>query len=874
MMIGVLIISSGLGYIAGVQETNKGTIEEILQKRWKASYDIVVKPVDSKSITEEVGLLEPNYQNGIAGGISFKQYELIKSMVDIEVAAPIAVLGNSRTGITFDEIRTAIKEPGVYKFTTEFMNDNGFKKEMKHKRSYYFTKGIWAPENGRLEGYDVYADWFNWFGILGTDTNQLTVAIDPIEENKLVGLEEAVYLDGKSRYFGDDRALITEGMDFTDNPEGTPVKFTGLPFLVSSEAFNTETYSYKIEKLNLAFENSDIANQTMKTVKLSGGETYLDTIKTNVVKTYNYDSKDAHRIFVGKLTGLDIETKKAFIPKKTDSFFSPLLRNRVTPLEYIVAESPFVEKWQHAYTIKPYIFEEFGERVYGYRNQVIYAEKDKDVPHIAPYFVGLFDPTKLNLSKDPLTELPMETYRPATGKLVLNKDGNPVNPPKSINNGGTPYSFLTSPPTLLTTLDAAKELLRYNPKMGEDMISVIRLKVAGVNDLSEASQEKLEKVANEIEAKTGLTAEITLGSSPQPVITKIPKVGPKESMGWIEQAWVKLGASFTIFTESKLGYSSMISIVILVAVVYVFSSNLVSFLARKKEFALLISIGWRNSQILKLLYTEALLLGTFAGILSGILAFISYMQSDVTIPILKYLIIGALGFFIYLIGAIWPAILARKIRPYEALRSGEMLKSSLRLLPVRGIVFMAFGHLIGKIKRNILAILSIMLPTALLLFFIFVTFRLKGILFTTWLGQYVSLEVGKAHYIAIGVALLVAILTTFQIMWQNVVERKGEIAILKAIGWKNNSIRSIILIEGILIGIVAGILGYIVGLSCIHFIYGQFPYQDFWLILAMIIPMIVGLLGSIVPAEMSVRIEPIQGMNGAPHYYSRNKFMA
>jgi ABC-type antimicrobial peptide transport system permease subunit len=54
---------------------------------------------------------------------------------------------------------------------------------------------------------------------------------------------------------------------------------------------------------------------------------------------------------------------------------------------------------------------------------------------------------------------------------------------------------------------------------------------------------------------------------------------------------VKLGTSFTIYTESKLGYSSMVSIVILVAVVYVFSSNLVSFLARKKELALLISLG-------------------------------------------------------------------------------------------------------------------------------------------------------------------------------------------------------------------------------------------------------------------------------------------
>jgi ABC-type lipoprotein release transport system permease subunit len=251
-----------------------------------------------------------------------------------------------------------------------------------------------------------------------------------------------------------------------------------------------------------------------------------------------------------------------------------------------------------------------------------------------------------------------------------------------------------------------------------------------------------------------------------------------------------------------------------------------------------------------------------ASVLSGALAFLSYVQSDVEISASKYLFIGLLGFVIYTGGAIWPALLARKIKPYEALRSGEMMKNSVRLFPAKGIVWMALGHLIGKIKRNSLAVLSIMLPTALLLFFIFVTFRLEGILFTTWLGQYVSLEIGKAHYIAIVVALLVAILTTFQIMWQNVSERKTEIAILKAVGWKNQSIRVLILIEGVLIGVLAGFLGYVIGLGGIHFIYQQFPYQDIWLVMVMVVPMIVGLLGSIIPAERSVRTTPIQGMNG------------
>jgi len=45
-------------------------------------------------------------------------------------------------------------------------------------------------------------------------------------------------------------------------------------------------------------------------------------------------------------------------------------------------------------------------------------------------------------------------------------------------------------------------------------------------------------------------------------------------------------------------------------------------------------------------------------------------------------------------------------------------------------------------------------------------------MFTTWLGEYTALEVGMEHYIVMGVAFLIAILTTAEIMWQNVSERR------------------------------------------------------------------------------------------------------
>jgi hypothetical protein len=63
-----------------------------LQKRWGSSYDIVVRPEGSRSVTEDLNLLEPNYMSGLDGGISRKQYETIKQIADVEVAAPIAMI--------------------------------------------------------------------------------------------------------------------------------------------------------------------------------------------------------------------------------------------------------------------------------------------------------------------------------------------------------------------------------------------------------------------------------------------------------------------------------------------------------------------------------------------------------------------------------------------------------------------------------------------------------------------------------------------------------------------------------------------------------------------------------------------------------------
>jgi ABC-type antimicrobial peptide transport system permease subunit len=661
---------------------------------------------------------------------------------------------------------------------------------------------------------------------------------------------------GFSRYFRDeDKVTVSEGKHLN---RGKSFTMSHIPLLVSSDPFVNETYEFSIRKLDLPFSDKETAKKTMETVLEKGGENYLKNIESKPFKEYTFDSKLGHRIFLGKLTGIDPETQDTFSHPKYDADFSWLITTKASPLEYKEIQSPFKEKWNYSFEVQPKKIYAGGENErYAYRALNYYTEDVFDSPKIEPYYVGVYDPTKLALTMDPLTDVPMETYRPATANLVLDKDGEPVNPPVTIQNEGSAYSLLTSPPVLLTTIDAAKSI------MGDKPISAIRVKVAGVDTFSEESQATLEKVAKEIEEQTGLITDITLGSSPQQTLTYVPKMGQKEAMGWIEQPWVHIGASIGIYKESKVASSSLMFIIMLVAVIYVISTNIVSFLARKKELALLLAIGWRNRYLVKMVFYEALILGVFVAVSSLTMSLIAYFQSDDEVPIsiMKFIIIGLIGFLIYLLGAIVPAFIVGRIQPKESMSAGEISQNSRRLTKVKGIFSMAIGHFFGKWKRNALSVISILLPTSLLMFFIFISFRLKGVLYTTWLGEFVSMEIGVSYYIIVGVCLLIAILTTYEIMWQNVTERSAELSVLKAFGWSNRSVQSLVLMEGLITGILSGIFGYLLSLGMINTIYQQLVIKEIWLLSLAIIPIIVGLIGAFIPARMAVRINPVKGMN-------------
>ncbi|WP_017473164.1 ABC transporter permease [Amphibacillus jilinensis] len=839
LLLGVVVIATGLSYLVGLSDRNQLTITEELQQSWQSSYHIAVRPTGTRGETEHDQLLDTNFLSGISGGISTAQYEQIKAMTDIEIAAPIAFIGHVYFFLEFDNPH--ITEPGLYRFTSEHITGDGINQLTDRHTSYQSVNNHPGDSNFMADYYHPLNETPNLIM-----QSQLLAAIDPVQEAALVGLDQAVLDIGNSRYFSDQ----DQATPIAENSYSYP-----LPILLSNRSYTHSELVYTYEKLEIEIDDDESPTQIYQRLESLGGQAYLDDLDGEPVEQFRYDDYQLFSYFANSLSRYDLETGEPYSASALlqDEF---QLFMKVAPLAYKQKESPLPEQWPNAYQLKTVTIDstinDQGSFT-GYRNEERF---DQSLPLINPEWIGFYDPSHLNIAQDPTTELPMETYRPIRAELVFNPDLQPFNPPIPLEPIGEGYSFLTSPPSMLTTLDYAEHIL------GNQIISAIRIKVKGVEGLTEQSQAKLEQIAERIEQETGLITDIMLGSSPQQTLVYLPQSDTDATEGWFQQPWIKLGAAMSIFREATLSYTTILLMTITVAVLYVWATGLINLQARKKELAILLAVGWRPRQVGKLLLTESVWLGGLTALISWLILGFVYWSENISFSPIRFVSTGISGWIIYLLGSILPIMIASKISPIQTMQHGEIATSRKSVLPTIGVITMALNHFIRKWQRYVLSVVTIALPSSLLTIFLYITLRLQGVMYTTSLGQYIAIDVGPIHYTAAIVALVIALLTTVEMIWQNVSERQPELAILKTVGWRANHVRLLIWLEGFFTGLLASILAFTFAFSISTWLEQTWPSDRFiYLIWTGCIPLVVGLIGSIIPAERAVRLTPINGIH-------------
>lgn len=94
LLLGIAVAATSFSVLTGAAETTRLKVRGTVTENFRSTYDLLVRPADSYTELEsEQGLVRPNYQSGIFGGITLDQVAAIRSVTSVKVAAPVANLG-------------------------------------------------------------------------------------------------------------------------------------------------------------------------------------------------------------------------------------------------------------------------------------------------------------------------------------------------------------------------------------------------------------------------------------------------------------------------------------------------------------------------------------------------------------------------------------------------------------------------------------------------------------------------------------------------------------------------------------------------------------------------------------------------------------
>jgi putative ABC transport system permease protein len=198
---GFLLAACALILLSATTQTTVAVGNQIISQSWRSSYDLIVLPpqaqVASKS-TIPADLLE-----GYDGGISIRQYEQIKGLAGIDVAAPIAFVGYVQMPVPHVIFSKDALAPGYYRLDWTLSAFNGQHEIVERKETTYFYHLNNCDANGGISNavsdalfkknveIDCNSSSFLQSEFSTVDSGTfLLAAIDPTAENQLVHLDK------------------------------------------------------------------------------------------------------------------------------------------------------------------------------------------------------------------------------------------------------------------------------------------------------------------------------------------------------------------------------------------------------------------------------------------------------------------------------------------------------------------------------------------------------------------------------------------------------------------------------------------------------------------------------------------------------------
>ncbi|MEB2334656.1 MAG: FtsX-like permease family protein [Anaerolineaceae bacterium] len=826
LILGLLGLSMGAVLIASASQTTLVVADRELDQYWRTAYDILVRPTGSRSpIEEKYGLVESNHLSGLWGGITFEQYESIKSIPDVEVAAPIAmltrVLGDV---IVLGQGMQVPKSPGVYVVAQSVDVDEGVRIRSMQTAEYVFVGPEPPPDISALalnQGLIV-----NPLGVTtgSQPLDLLFAAIDPEQEAALVKLDQAVV---KGEYLNE--VEIFNATTYYDPLNGSKPFLHDVPVLINSTPYVKYIQHNQIERILLPPGIS-----TLETIIERGGIHYLNTLDTETIakETINVDS------------------------------MYPVLISRFWNGEQTESDVPL--EWQTIRTGAKPINKSYNQITppFPYNGLVLEAlplnDTLTDMPSVFTLKAkGVFDIERIPRPAD-VNRVPLETYFPPIVTLYYGEDGHSIEP-RSLRPSLFPDYYLQPPPVILTTLEAARAM------RGDDAISAIRVRVAldgcppeqpEACTVTPADQRKIEAIAIEIQRQTGLDVDIMVGSSPTRVLVHVPGIG------YVEEQWIQKGVNLTYKRGIQTGNWLLLGTLLLAGGLFTLDLTWAEVLSRRRVVALQKALGWRSRSVFAQVVGQVMMIGAIATAAGTFIALMvirwlgwEAIPSNLLIG-LPLLVMGLCG-----IGSLLPAWSASRVPPIVELQRGGVRYHRKRTNPVLGLWMFAWSEIKRRTVRSLLTGLGSALSAGLLTLLLGVTLQQRGMLNGTLLGEFILVNVEGYHYAIVGIGLGLAFLSTFNGLLGSILERRREIGVLKAIGWRTSSVARLFIAQGIILGIVGGSVGALAGTLTFFYLYQSISADMMVAILLGIsLPGLVGALAALYPARLAANVPPAEAV--------------
>jgi hypothetical protein len=867
--LGLITATVGFVVLAGTAQTTRAVLSRDIASVWPAPYDILVRPRESQDQLEaSAGLVRPNYLSGLLGGITTRQLEQVGTIPGVQVAAPIAIVGFAFWPVQQLVDLTPLIDPEkitFFRLSFASTGDGG--------RSIYpaetiliaasasgrtvFDRSTEHPEGGQItleSPYGVYRCTLPERCLAPTDCGGahppptttcspldperpgsvgwvvpyaepiLIAGIDPEAEGKLAGLDRCV---AQGRYLrAEDEAEFTTHA-FRNQP------MTAVPVLVSTHSFIDESVSIRLERAtatNLDGPIATIANWGVVTTNA----TTADVLYRSFLPSVTLNSISSGPLYeIGRVR---------YHPVGTDHF-------RIDP---IAPDTKVLADIQQRYWRGQLALPEASDVWL----RPVAEAKQPGPPGMFPIYhwswseVGTYDPNCLPAFAT--TGGRMDAY---TVPEVRTQDGQVLLPTRSL------ASYANSPPLVLTTLAGAKFLanaLDGGPPPSA-LISAIRVRLNGTEKFNPAAESRLARVAAEIDRTTGLQADIIRGSSPRPVLVDLPAGKFGRPALTVAEGWSAKGVAFRFGRATSLTNIVLFVVALLASTLLVAQTAYTGVRQRRRELAMLHALGWPPWRLALLVEMEAAVVGLAAGLIAPAIAYLVITRLSVGIQPASPLLAAPLAVVVALIAALVPAMMAARVRPVDAMSERGRVRRSRPLWSAVSLGARNLLHAWGAEAAAAVAGLWLAASLVGILLLLIVGFR--GQLDTSVLGITLAEHVAPYHVALIAITVLIGLLGAAEVLTLSYLERRPQLALLRALGWPRPAIAGLIIGEGAVIAAAAAVAA-VVTVVAIGFGLGATPVvMALASVAAVATAVVITFAALLIPAVMGFAIDPAQGLH-------------